>query len=86
MSFADFFPYVTGAGGALATMLFGLWLFLTGRIIPKTTHDSIVVGKDRQISDLTEAVRTERQRADAAVLAAQTTRDVLQALHREANM
>lgn len=76
-------PYVTGAGGALVVLLMLATLMITGRLIPAATHDDIVAGKDKQISDLTQAVKDERARADAAILAAQTTNAVLGALHRE---
>lgn len=85
MPIADVLPYLTGAGGAIAALTLGIYLLISGRLVPRGLHDEIVGQKDRQITDLTIARDKERERADAAVLAAQTTRDVLVALHKEAS-
>lgn len=86
VSLSDVFPFVTGAGGALVVLLIAAWMFVRGTIISQPVHDRIVEDKNRQISDLAQALTRERERADAAVLAAQTTKDILQALHREVQM
>lgn len=84
MTLADLIPLVTGAGGALVILVVAAWMFVTGKIIPKPVHDKITDDKDKQIADLIQAVARERQRADAAVIAAEATRDLVQALHSEA--
>jgi hypothetical protein len=84
MSLTDLLPLITGAGGGFVALIIGIYLLSTGKYIPEKTHDTIVADKDKQITDLNQAVLRERERAEAAVIAAQTTRDLLQALHREA--
>ena len=79
MSASEILAAVTGTGGALAVLLLGCWLLITGKIVPK----SVVADKDRQIAQWQQAHAAERARADAAVLAVQTTNQVLYALHRE---
>ena len=83
MSPSEILAAVTGTGGALAVLLVVWWTFLTGRAIPGVSHREVVADKDRQISALTQALAAERTRADAGVLAAMTTNQVLSALHRE---
>lgn len=83
-SLTGLFPYITGAGGALVVLVVAVTLLLAGRVMPRSTHDEIVALKDKQIADLAAARDRERDRADAAVLAAQATKDVLLALHKEA--
>jgi hypothetical protein len=51
-------------------------LFLLGLIYPKTVVDDLRAERD----SLRQAVMSERERADAAVAAAQATRDVFTAL------
>jgi hypothetical protein len=79
----DVLPFITGAGGAIATLVFGITLLILGTLVPRTLHDEIVRQKDQQIANLLAANARERDRAEAAVAAAQTTRDLLAALHRE---
>lgn len=83
MTLQDILPLITGGAGGFAALIIGMWLLGTGRFIPREVHRQIVGDKDKQISDLSQAVSRERQRADAGVLAAQAARDVLQALHSE---
>ena len=75
---------LTGTGGALAVLLYGCWLFITGKIVPRTTMDAAVAERDRQIALWQQAHAAERARADSATLAAQTTNQVLAALHSAA--
>jgi hypothetical protein len=79
-------PAITGSGGALVVLAIGCWLLVRGTLSPKSALEY----RDKQIADLRDALAlerqradTERQRADAAILAAQTTNSVLAALHRE---
>jgi hypothetical protein len=69
---------IEGAGGAVVALAIGCWLFLTGRLVSGRMHRE-------RIDELKAAVAAERTRADAAVLAATTTNQVLSALHREAS-
>lgn len=78
-----FLPYVTGASGALFVLLVWVWFLVSGKLISQEVHDKVVSDKDQQIHDLTLAVEREREASRAAILAAQTSRDVLQALHQE---
>jgi hypothetical protein len=79
-------PIITGAGGALVVLAIGLYLFISGKLMPTGMHKEIVSDKEKQIELLSAAYERERARADSAVLAAQTTRDVLQALHATASL
>jgi hypothetical protein len=84
MPLSELLPWVTGAGGALAVLLLVQTLFVADKIMPTSRHKQTVADKDKQIELLAAAVDRERVRGDAGVLAASTTRDILQALHREA--
>jgi len=84
MSPAGILAAVSGTSGALAILLLGLWLFITGKIVPGTTMDAAVAERDRQIALWQQAHAAERARADAAVLAAQTSNQILAALHQQA--
>ena len=77
-------PYITGAGGALVVLAYGVWLFISDKIMTRTAHERVLADKDRQISDLTSALRDERTRADTATLLAQTQAPFIAALHGEA--
>jgi hypothetical protein len=86
----DILPFVTGAGGALFVLIFGLYLFVSGKILPESVHDKamddkdvIITDKNKQIDLLTRALDRERDRNEAGVLAAQTATTVLRALHQE---
>lgn len=57
-------------------------LFLTGMIVPKSVIDDLRAERDK----LSQAVNSERDRADAAVAAAQATRDVFSALQAGADL
>jgi hypothetical protein len=90
MSPADVLPFVTGAGGALAVLVFGILLFVGGKILTEKFHnqcmvdkDKVIADKDKQIDLLTRALDRERDRNEAGVLAAQTATTVLRALHQE---
>ena len=54
-------------------------MFILGLIVPK----AILTDRKEEIRELKAALAAERQRADAAVAAAATTRDILLALRRE---
>lgn len=82
MSVGDALPWLTGSGGCIIALTLGIWLFVTGKIIPKGTHDAIVRDKDQQIQTLVASLGIERQRSDAATLAAKSATDVLSALER----
>jgi hypothetical protein len=57
----------------------GLVLFILGLIVPR----SVLEDRKAEIKELKAALAAERQRADSAVAAAATTRDILLALRRE---
>lgn len=85
MSLADLLPLITGAGGGFVALIIGMYLLGTGRLVPRMTHKAICADKDKQIADLSQAVLRERERADGAILAAQTTLSVVSALRKEAS-
>jgi len=74
---------IVQTGGAVAVLVLGIWLLITGKVVPKATMDAAVAERDRQIALWQQAHAAERTRADAAVLAAQAANQVLAALHRE---
>lgn len=91
LNLSDIIAAVSGPAGALAVLVIIWWLQVTGRVIPGGLHKQITADKDQQIAQWKAAYDAERQahdleraRSDAALLAAQTTNTVLQALHREA--
>jgi hypothetical protein len=67
---------LTGSGGAAAVLGALLICFMTGIIYPK----SVVADKDDEIAALKQALATERTRGDAAVAAAQSSRDLVAAI------
>jgi hypothetical protein len=80
----EVFPWIEGAGGALVVLAYGVWLFIRRKIVPASVMDAAIAERDKQIAFWQQAHAAERQRADAAVLAAQTTNTVLAALHAKA--
>ncbi len=54
-------------GGWLVTIVGVVWLMLSGRLIPRSIHNTIVQDKDQQIVDWRETARAEGVRADLAV-------------------
>lgn len=82
---------VSGGAGAITVLVAVLIMIIAenGRLMTRVSHDEVVTGlrttiadKDKQIEALTRAVDKERERADAGVLAAQNTRDLLQGLRK----
>jgi hypothetical protein len=87
----DLVPLITGGAGALVVFSFFTLLLVGGRLIPKSSHDEVIEGrdqiiadKDRQIAMLNRAVDAERSRSEASTVAATAAKDVLQALRQEA--
>ena len=76
---SSYLPLITGSGGALIVLALGLWLSLTGMIVPKATHDEMREQRDeyKRIAEL------ERARGDAGVAAGQIVKDVMVSLHKE---
>jgi hypothetical protein len=73
---------ITGAGVA------GAWVcaFLLNLIYPKSFVDAlnlIIANKDKEIDELKEALRIERARSDAGVLAGSIVKDAISGLRRE---
>lgn len=90
MTTQDIFSAVAGPAGALVVLLWIAWLYGTDRICSAKARnreladkDGQLAAKDREIADWKAAWASERARADAGVLAAQTANQVLSALHRE---
>jgi hypothetical protein len=80
---------VTGGIGAIAVLGIFLTLIVTGRLIIKDSHDEVCEGykaiiedKDKQITDLTAALNRQQERADAGVLAARVTTDLVQSIRK----
>lgn len=91
MNPVDVLPYVTGAGGAIAVLLFGYALVLMGHFVPGNMHREVVVAykerlaeKDQRIAALEAASVADRNRADIAVEAARSSRDLLLGLQQAA--
>lgn len=38
-------------GGSTVVLAVGIWAFLTGRIVPKSTHDAALADKDHQLAE-----------------------------------
>jgi hypothetical protein len=67
---------LTGSGGAAAALGAVLVCFLSGLIFPK----QVVADLKAENSELKQALESQRDRADAAVAAAQASKDVMSAL------
>lgn len=76
MSAGEILAAITGTGGALVVLAIGCALFISGKIVSGRMYNE-------RAAELRQALADERSRADAAVLAAQVTNQVLAALHRE---
>lgn len=83
MSVNEILPAITGAGGALVALAIATWALATGRVVARSMHDQIVADKNQRIAELLAANAAERQRADISTTAAQTTNQILTALHAE---
>jgi hypothetical protein len=90
MNPGDIFPYLTGAGGALFLLIFGMVLIIQGKLLTEGSHNQIVAGKDamiadkdKQITNLTSALEMERRNSDVSVAAAQSQISLLRALREE---
>jgi hypothetical protein len=66
---------ITGAGVAGAVVL----AMILGYLVPKPSVDRL----EKEIEEYKQALVLERQRADAAVMAAKSTNDILAALREE---
>jgi phenylpyruvate tautomerase PptA (4-oxalocrotonate tautomerase family) len=53
MTAVDLINFLTN-GGPTVLLAVGIWAFLTGRIVPKSTYDAALVEKDRQIDEAQE--------------------------------
>ncbi|MGA3562617.1 hypothetical protein [Melissospora conviva] len=51
---ADIPAGLVGTGGAAGILAVAVWLILTGRLIPRTTHEDRIGDKDKQIAWLLE--------------------------------
>lgn len=89
MPVSDLLPYLSGGGGALFALAFGIALILGHKLVTNASHEEVIRGKDaliadkdRQIEALTLALARERERGDAGILAAQVTREVVQGIRK----
>jgi hypothetical protein len=89
MPLSSLVPLLTGGGGAVAALLLGYALLLSGHLTTGRAHrevmrglDMLVRDKDHQIDTLTMALARERERGDAAILAAQVTREVVAGIRK----
>ncbi len=76
-------PFITGSGGALAVMAFGLYLFLTGKLHSDQEFSKLEAenGDLRAANDkLAEALALERQRSNDAATAGAVTNQLIGAL------
>lgn len=87
---SDLVKALTGAFGALVSVSYGFYLFLTNKIwsakaVSKALadKDTIIAAKNKEIEEWKAAYTAERTRADASVQAAQAANSVLWALHRQ---
>jgi hypothetical protein len=81
----SYLPYITGSGGALAVMAFGLYLFLTGKLhsdreFSKVESDNTNLRAANE--KLTEALSLERQRSNDAAQAGEVTNQLIGGLVR----
>lgn len=76
---SSYLPLITGSGGALVVMAIGIWLLMSGQIVPKGTHDEMREQRDewKRTAELNAA------RAEAAVAAGRVVRDVMVSLRKE---
>jgi hypothetical protein len=81
----SYLPYITGSGGALAVMAFGLYLFLSGKLhsdreFSKVESDNTNLRAANE--KLTEALSLERQRSNDAAQAGEVTNQLIGGLVR----
>ena len=76
---SSYLPLITGSGGALVVMAIGICLFLSGQIVPKSTHDEMREQRDewKRTAELNAA------RAEAGIAAGQVVKDVMLTLRKE---
>ena len=78
-------PFITGSGGALAVMAFGLYLFLTGKLHSDRDFSKLEAdNKDLRAANdrLQEALGLERQRSDAVAQAGGVTNQLISGLEK----
>jgi hypothetical protein len=90
MDLKDYLPFITGGAGALVVLLLWVGSFITTRSITWKVHqaamtakDEVIADKNKQIDLMSRALDKERDRNEVGVLAAQTSVNVLRALHQE---
>ena len=57
-------PQLLTGGGLAGLLSLAVWLILTGRLVPRSTVDALLAGKDQEIARLAEAHALEVQRGD----------------------
>ena len=87
MNFQNILPWITGPAGALVVFAFYQWLILVRGSLhtdgEMKAKDFVIENQNKEISEWRTAWQLERQRGDAAVLAAQTAQQVVGAFRRE---
>lgn len=79
----SFLPYITGSGGALAVMAYGLYLFLAGKLHSHAEFGMLETENDRLRAEnnaYRDALGTERKTVNEAVSANQVTNQLINAL------
>lgn len=69
-------------GGAVAVLTGAVWMVLTGRLIPASTHERMLAEKDKQIAFLVTAHNQVVQQRDELLELAQVTVGIVQAIPR----
>jgi hypothetical protein len=84
--FAHLWPYISVSGGAAVVLYF--MVRRRDARAPLFVPGWVYEDKNKECEELKEAIRIERQRGDAAVAAANITRDVLLSIQsaRDANV
>lgn len=86
MDFQAILPWITGPAGAIAVLAFFHWQIMRGKLHTDSemkTKDDVIENQSKEIAEWRTAWQLERQRGDAAVLAAQTAQQVVGAFRRE---
>lgn len=86
MDFQAILPWITGPAGAIVVLAFFHWQIMRGKLHTDSemkTKDAVIESQGKEIAEWRSAWQLERQRGDAAVLAAQTAQQVVGAFRRE---
>lgn len=73
---ADYLPYITGSGGALAVLAIGIWLIVTGKLHTRGEFDRVL----EERGHYKDALETERITNNELARSGTVTSKVLDAL------